>query len=148
VTYAVVVGTATMVDRSTELHVLAVHQGLELADAMRLLGQRPPGTVGHLRRLPADLPEVGEVLRLEAGPPMAGDGHLDRPPPRAAAARARGPAMRRCGCTACLLADALVLLRSGRAGMATLLVEQALEQVERSKPVKPSARARKASARP
>jgi hypothetical protein len=131
--YAVVVARAAVEDRTTELHVLAVHQGLELADAMRLLGQRPPGTVGHLRRLPADLPEVGEVLRLEAGPPMAGDGHLDRPPPRAAAARARGPAMRRCGCTACLLADALVLLRSGRAGMATLLVEQALEQAEQQK---------------
>jgi hypothetical protein len=39
---------------------------IALADAMRLLSERPPGTVGHLRRLPADLPEVGEVLRLEA----------------------------------------------------------------------------------
>jgi hypothetical protein len=67
VTYAVVVGTATMVDRSTELHVLAVHQGLELADAMRLLGERPAGTVGRVQRLPADLPEPGDVLRLEAG---------------------------------------------------------------------------------
>ena len=66
-TYAVVVGTATMVDRTTELTVLAVHRDLELEAAMRLLGQRPPGTVGHLRRLPADLPEPGEVLRLEAG---------------------------------------------------------------------------------
>jgi hypothetical protein len=67
VTYAVVVGTATMVDRSTELHVLAVHQGLELADAMRLLAERPAGTVGRVQRLPADLPEPGDVLRLEAG---------------------------------------------------------------------------------
>jgi hypothetical protein len=65
--YAVVVGTATMVDRTTELTVLAVHRDLELEAAMRLLGERPPGTVGHLRRLPADLPEPGEVLRLEAG---------------------------------------------------------------------------------
>jgi hypothetical protein len=65
--YAVIVARAAVEDRTTELHVLAVHQGLELADAMRLLGQRPPGTVGHLRRLPADLPEPGEVLRLEAG---------------------------------------------------------------------------------
>jgi hypothetical protein len=64
--YAVVVGTATMVDRTTELTVLAVHRDLELEAAMRLLGERPPGTVGHLRRLPADLPEPGEVLRLEA----------------------------------------------------------------------------------
>jgi hypothetical protein len=64
--YAVVVGTATIVDRTTELTVLAVHRDLELEAAMRLLGERPPGTVGHLRRLPADLPEPGEVLRLEA----------------------------------------------------------------------------------
>ena len=60
-------GTGRMEDRITELHVLAVHRDLALEDAMRLLGQRPPGTVGHLRRLPADLPEPGEVLRLEAG---------------------------------------------------------------------------------
>jgi hypothetical protein len=66
-TYAVVVARVAVEDRITELHVLAVHQGLKLADAMRLLGQRPPGTVAHLRRLPADLPEPGDVLRLEAG---------------------------------------------------------------------------------
>jgi hypothetical protein len=65
--YAMVVGTATMVDRTTELTVLAVHQDLALDEAMRLLGQRPPGTVGRVQRLPADLPEPGEVLRLEAG---------------------------------------------------------------------------------
>ena len=64
--YAVIVARAAVEDRITELTVLAVHQGLELADAMRLLGQRPPGTVGHLRRLPADLPMPGETLRLEA----------------------------------------------------------------------------------
>jgi hypothetical protein len=32
----------------------------------------------------------------------------------------------RCSCTACLLAAALALLRTGRTGMATLLIEQAL----------------------
>jgi hypothetical protein len=64
--YAVVVGTATMVDRTTELTVLAVTKDLALDEAMRLLGQRPPGTVGRVQRLPADLPEPGEVLRLEA----------------------------------------------------------------------------------
>jgi hypothetical protein len=67
--YAVVVGTATMVDRTTELTVLAVTKDLALDEAMRLLGQRPPGTVGRVQRLPADLPEPGEVLRLEAGGP-------------------------------------------------------------------------------
>lgn len=46
----------------------AVTAGLALADAMRLLGQRPAGTVGHLRRQPADLPEIGAVLQLEAEP--------------------------------------------------------------------------------
>jgi hypothetical protein len=64
--YAVTVARAAVEDRTTELTVLAVHQDLALEDAMRLLGERPPGTVGHLRRLPADLPEPGEVLRLEA----------------------------------------------------------------------------------
>jgi hypothetical protein len=60
--------------------------------------------------------------------------------------------MKRCGCTACLLQDALELLRTGRTSMGILLVEQALlavrEQAERSKPVKPPARTRKARARP
>jgi hypothetical protein len=60
--------------------------------------------------------------------------------------------MRRCGCTACLLADALELLGSGRVRMGILLVEQALlavrEQAERSKPAKLPARVRKARARP
>jgi hypothetical protein len=65
-TYAMVVARAAVEDRTTELHVLAVHQGLDLEDTMRLLGQRPAGMVGHLRRLPADLPEVGETLRLDA----------------------------------------------------------------------------------
>ena len=54
----------------------------------------------------------------------------------------------KCGCLGCTLRAVLVLLRTGRASMATTLVEQALEQVERSKPVKPPARARKARARP
>ena len=63
--YAVIVSTATMVDRTTELTVLAVHRDLELEAAMRLLGQRPPGTVGRVQRLPADLPAIGEVLRLD-----------------------------------------------------------------------------------
>jgi hypothetical protein len=65
-TYAVIVARVAVEGRATELHVLAVYQDLALDEAMRLLGQRPPGTVGHLRRLPADLPEPGEVLRLEA----------------------------------------------------------------------------------
>ena len=65
--YAVIVGTTTTENWITALHVLAVHRDLTLEEAMRLLGERPPGTVGHLRRLPADLPETGEVLRLDAG---------------------------------------------------------------------------------
>jgi hypothetical protein len=43
-----------------------VHRDLALDEAIRLLGQRPPGTVGRVQRLPADLPEVGQVLRLDA----------------------------------------------------------------------------------
>jgi hypothetical protein len=42
----------------------------------------------------------------------------------------------RCGCTRCLLRAALELLRSGRAGMAALLIEQALE-TEQAKAEKP-----------
>jgi hypothetical protein len=64
--YALVVGTATMENRITALLVLAVHRDLAFEDAMRLLGERPAGTVGHLRRLPADLPEIGEILQLDA----------------------------------------------------------------------------------
>jgi hypothetical protein len=41
--------------------------------------------------------------------------------------------MRRCGCTACLLEDALELLRTSRPHMAARLIEQALEQVEQQK---------------
>jgi hypothetical protein len=65
VSYAVVVARAHMEGTVTELAVLAVTTGLALEDAMHLLGRRPPGTVAHLRRLPADLPAVGEVLRLD-----------------------------------------------------------------------------------
>jgi hypothetical protein len=64
--YAMVVARVAVEDRTTELHVLAVHRDLALDEAMRLLAERSPGTVAHLRRLPADLPEPGEVLRLEA----------------------------------------------------------------------------------
>ena len=64
--YALVVSRVAVVDRTTELHVLAVTKDLALADAMRLLGERPAGTVGRIQRLPADLPEIGEVLRLDA----------------------------------------------------------------------------------
>jgi hypothetical protein len=59
----------------------------------------------------------------------------------------------RCICTACLLEAALHLLRTGRAGMATALLEQALrlerERAERERPAraKPAPRARKAGAR-
>jgi hypothetical protein len=56
--------------------------------------------------------------------------------------------MKRCSCLACELRAAPELLRTGRASMAVLLIERTLEQVERSKPVKPPARARKARARP
>jgi hypothetical protein len=55
--------------------------------------------------------------------------------------------MTRCSCTACLLKAALELLHSGRVSMGVLLVEQALEQVEQSKPVKLPAR-RTGRARP
>ena len=64
--YALIVARVTLEDRTALLHVLAVHRDLALADALRLLGERPPGTVGHLRRQPADLPAPGDVLRLEA----------------------------------------------------------------------------------
>jgi hypothetical protein len=58
--------------------------------------------------------------------------------------------MRRCSCTACLLKAALELLNTGRAGMATLLIEQALEQAEqqKTKRVTPSARRGSRRARP
>jgi hypothetical protein len=38
----------------------------------------------------------------------------------------------RCSCTVCLLRAALELLRTGRAGMATLLIEQALETEQKA----------------
>jgi hypothetical protein len=72
-TYAVVVAQVRLEGALTELHVLAVHRDLELEDGMRLLGQRPEGTVAHLRRLPVDdLPAPGEVLRLEPAKPRHG----------------------------------------------------------------------------
>jgi hypothetical protein len=47
----------------------------------------------------------------------------------------------RCSCTACLLAAALELLRTGRTSMATLLIEQALAaEQDRAKRAKPLAR--------
>jgi hypothetical protein len=64
--YALIVAKVAMEDRTALMHVLAVHRDLPLDEAMRLLADRPPGTVGHLRRQPADLPAPGEVLRLEA----------------------------------------------------------------------------------
>jgi hypothetical protein len=67
-TYALIVGTATLDGAVTLLRVEAVHQGLELAAAMRLLAERPAGTVARVQRQPADLPAVGEVLRLEPEP--------------------------------------------------------------------------------
>jgi hypothetical protein len=66
--YALVVSRVAVEDRTTELNVLAVTAGLALADAMRLLGERPAGTVAHLRRQPADLPAPGDVVQLEAEP--------------------------------------------------------------------------------
>ena len=67
-TYALITARVTMEDRTALLHVLAVHRDLALEDAMRLLAERPAGTVGHLRRLPADLPAPGDVVQLEAEP--------------------------------------------------------------------------------
>jgi hypothetical protein len=64
--YVLIVGTATTENRIADLHVLAVTKDLPLADAMRLLGERPAGTVGRIQRLPAALPEVGAVLRFDA----------------------------------------------------------------------------------
>ena len=50
-----------------------------------------------------------------------------------------------CLCACCLLEAALRLLRSGRVGMATALLEQALrlerERAERERPVAPAPRA-------
>src|SRR4051812_18171986 len=65
---AVVVAQVAVEDRTALLHVLAVTTGLTLADALRLLAERPPDTVARVQRLPADLPAVGEVLRLEPEP--------------------------------------------------------------------------------
>jgi hypothetical protein len=64
--YALIVSRVVVVDRTTEQHVLAVRRDLALEEALRLLAERPAGTVGHLRRLPADLPAPGEVVRLDA----------------------------------------------------------------------------------
>ena len=66
--YALIVAKVAMEDRTALMHVLAVHRDLPLDEAMRLLADRPPGTVGHLRRQPADLPAPGDVLRLEPEP--------------------------------------------------------------------------------
>jgi hypothetical protein len=63
--YAVIVGTTTTENWITALHVLAVHRDLTLEEAMRLLGERPADTIGRVQRLPADLPAIGEVLRLD-----------------------------------------------------------------------------------
>ena len=56
-----------------------------------------------------------------------------------------------CICTPCLLEAALRLLRSGRVGMATALLEQALRlergRAERERPVAPAPRACQAEAR-
>ena len=71
--YAVIVGTTTTENWITALHVLAVHRDLTLEEAMRLLGERPADTIGRVQRLPADLPAIGEVRRLDAenqGPAM------------------------------------------------------------------------------
>jgi hypothetical protein len=54
--------------------------------------------------------------------------------------------MKRCGCTVCLLEAAIELLRSGRTGMATLLIEQALaaEQARAKQDKPPTRRDRRA----
>jgi hypothetical protein len=84
VSYALIVGTATLENRITELRILAVHRDLALEEAMRLLDGRPEGTVGHIQRLPADLPEVGAVVRLDPkgqlfNPPAAHRGQRQQP---------------------------------------------------------------------
>jgi hypothetical protein len=66
--YALVVSRVAVEDRTTELNVLAVTTGLALEDALRLLAERPAGTVGRVQRLPADLPAPGDVVQLEAEP--------------------------------------------------------------------------------
>jgi hypothetical protein len=66
--YALTVSRVVVEDRTALMHVLAVTTNLELADALRLLGERPAGTVGRVQRLPFALPEVGAVLRSEAEP--------------------------------------------------------------------------------
>jgi hypothetical protein len=66
--YALVVSRVAVEDRTTELNVLAVTRGLALEDALRLLAERPAGTVGRVQRLPADLPAPGDVVQLEAEP--------------------------------------------------------------------------------
>jgi hypothetical protein len=68
---------------AAELLVLAVHRDLALDEAMRLLGQRPVGTVGRIQRLPAALPEIGAVLQLDPkgqlfNPPAARRGQRQR----------------------------------------------------------------------
>jgi len=83
VVYALIVGRTELDGAVTLLRVEAVRQGLELGAAMALLAQRPAGTVGQVRRLPAELPEPGEVVRLEPKP------RLFNPPARARKAGAR-----------------------------------------------------------
>jgi hypothetical protein len=65
VNYALIV-SRVVVDKAAELHILSVRRGLSLEDAMRLLSQRPHGTVGRVQRMPADLPAPGDVLQLGA----------------------------------------------------------------------------------
>jgi hypothetical protein len=65
--YALTVSRVVVEDRTALMHVLAVTTNLELADALRLLGERPAGTVGRVARLPVDdLPAPGDVVRLDA----------------------------------------------------------------------------------
>jgi hypothetical protein len=66
-TFALVVTRSVLEAGQFGVQVEIVHEGLKLAAAVAKLAERPAGTVGHIRRLPARLPKVGELLLEETG---------------------------------------------------------------------------------
>jgi hypothetical protein len=64
--YAVIAGRIDWAGGEPELRVLRVAAGLPFEAAVALLAEREPGTVGHIVRNPARLPQPGDVLPVGA----------------------------------------------------------------------------------
>jgi hypothetical protein len=72
--YALIVGRVVVEAGEFGLRILDVRRDLAFATALDLLAARSPGAVGHICRLPVDLPEPGDVLwyeRTEGGERLA-----------------------------------------------------------------------------